>query len=670
MAPYKSGDLPSEALVTVVGGEENGREVFVREPPSWVSIRSARSLEEKLFEESDAIIIKDESYLSSNILQLNVVVPVIYVGMQVPAVERDSLVDKFNLYGVSDLLSMRETVLGALEAHRKVLRYLSESSGGREIIRSLDPPRFRNALKLAERYDDNQTSFQDMLRDHAHEYARIHFKGIVQEMAACALETDAGRKEKLGLELGKEIAQFLKHDRFLSQRDVSLVQTLGDGANGEGDVREVARSTEIALGEVQWVYKRVAPNKVLSAKEIAIQRASDSAWLIDNNTEFKTVRVIAPFAFEDYPSFERDDAFMVFEKVRNPQPFYGAVELLSEAYKKSQDKKLDVLRTRLVFKYIGDCTRWVQNPPPITSSLQKPKDKELIEEYRSQIEPAPALLSERSVAKFSELEKKVWYESTKVFRLVSTRKKYVVRVRDAGAGNLLISMNARNPSVDDYVSHFFDRDGKIDEEKIADSTYNIDTSYRYGHVFEDLANILTAYESRFLLYDSIENPKRTFANQARKRLFEIKNELAKRIGMSELESEDSSFVLMLLYRTTRKLQLFTQYWDSACRKYSDVEITKQEFEQRRERYTLNMMHHYNLGHVLCQESLRLINGKAAERVFRLPMSEQNAQQYLNAVRDGDSEDKNRVRLYALKSFFAKMSVDFMKARNSGEPCLV
>ena len=448
------------------------------------------------------------------------------------------------------------------------------------------------------------------------------------------------------------------------------MQALGDGANGEGDVREVARSTEIALGGIEWVYKRVESNGVLSAKEIALQRANDSAWLIDKNPGFKTVRVMSPFAFEDYPSFKRDDAFMVIEKVRNPQPFYGVVELLSDAYKKSRDEKLDELRTRLVFKYVGDCVRWVQNTPPITSSIKKPKDKELAEEYRSQIEKAPELLSERSVAKFSTLEREVWDESTKVFRLISTRKKYVVRIRDAGAGNLLISMNARNPSVGDYVSHFFDKAGKIDEEKIADSTYNIDTSYRYGHVFEDLANILTAYESRFLLYDSSDSQTKMFANQARKRLFEIRNGFAQRIGMPELENENLSFVLMLLYRTTRKLQLFNQYWDSACRKYSDVEITKQEFEQRRERYTLNVMHHYNLGHVLCQESLRLIKGKAVERVFRLPMSEQNARQYLDSMRDCDGEDRNRVRLFALKSFFAKMGVDFMRARNSAEPCLV
>lgn len=667
MAPFRAGDLPSEALVTVVGGEP-GTELFALPPPSWVTVRAKQTLEECILEESDAVIIKGDKYLSNPALQANSSVPVIYFANK--TADSLKLIDRYNLYDVSNHVSMRETLLGALEAHAKVMRYLRESSGGEERIRSLDPPRFRNALKVAESFDDEQTSFLGMLSENAKDYARIHFREIVQLMASYSAEADIRRRRGIGLELGKQIAQLLAHDRFLSRSDVNYIQTLGDGANGEGDVREVASSTELLLGGTELVYKRIEARGALSAKDIALQRANDAKWLEANNPRFKTVKMLTPFAFEDYPEFGRNDAFIVMQKVKNPQPFYKVIEHLSGACAVTGDQRYADLRSRLLFKFIGDCASWINAQPPITSGLERPKDKELVENYRSQIRDVPAVLGERSAVKFGNLEMRLWDDATKILRRISTKKRHVVRNRDAGAGNLLISMPTAEPSAKDYIDCFFTDSGTIDEEKISGSVYNTDMQYRYGHVLEDLAMILSGYEARFLLYDSSDGKSRMLANRARKSLFKIRDDFAEKIGEPSLAEDDASFVLMLLYRTARKLLLFTNYWDLACRKYGDVELTKPQFEERRERYTINIMHHYNLGRVLCQEGLRLFKAKGSPSACRLEMSEESAQLYLQEIRGAGECDKDRLRLAALKAFFDKMAEGFVGARAGKDYCLI
>ena len=180
------------------------------------------------------------------------------------------------------------------------------------------------------------------------------------------------------------------------------------------------------------------------------------------------------------------------------------------------------------------------------------------------------------------------------------------------------------------------------EEKINERFYNVDLSYRYCHILENIAQITTMYEADYLWErerDGLKYSALTSPNQHVKKFLEgvgkSKHLKDKKESISNLFEDKYSIQMMYFFKSTRRLLLFCDYWKN--------HIIKNNYsyqEEKKVRFANNMRHYANLAEFNVKKMIETINDDSIRKYTKI------------------EPNKTLARLSYLQSFFTKIKTKF------------
>ncbi len=670
------------------------------------------------------VIIVEKNHLNSDVLADNYKTPVIlYQNEDMP--DQKDIIANYNLFRVANNGTIFEDARAAIAAHRTIQEFLDRNLSGRKILESMVPPKFRNTLRIIE--DDKKSRERLQQRIQGMPLKDALWEAVIEDMQ----KVEHGEKPE---PLAHNIVDFLvRYPQF--EREDSI-RKMGDDESGEdtilstdpqkqsGYMKDASKRFTI----LRVIEPRIVHGEMYTAKEIANQRFNDARWCHtkERREEFKTPYVLAPFHFEDlsqeekerlkkeFPEFDTNRSILIFEEIPGHR-FYKSLITLKQGIKDSE-KKIKDLRNELekadmrtergkeleelakdelarrrkihtvgrgfIEKSLKDCAFWTKCGTEMLAK-NKPSPNELVDFYIKQIDKTPAAIRERSTIEVSAEEEAFFKNATDLLYLMAPhiKKEHIVRNRDSWVGNAVLRDIPINFSIDQYLKRFMNGQ-KPNDTEIASVFENIDMQYRWGHVLEDWAQLIAAYESSFLL--QFNERHKTFESE---NILELKNNFLVDSGgnslLNELKDEHMVTYSILLYRAVRKMYLFTNYWDNTCRALADKKM-EAKLKPRRERFTENIEHYAIFGKLVCKkiaiELNHVWNGQNPNKVERelinnLGNELKNDYYTGDKIFEGDiakkcndllsnpdltSEGKNIIRAYGLASFLEKIYGGFRK----------
>ncbi len=643
-------------------------------PAGIKDIVQVKTLDKTVFDAFAAIIIAERLQLDSDLLSANLTVPVIYYASDETvlkelnakpeelAVAKELFLQHKNLFEIcNNNTTLFPTIVQAVEAHAKIKTYLEKNANGMKILQRQNPPRFRNALAVANRYEQSLRTLDTLNRElPAH---KAMWGTIVQYM----LEYDLTGDTELVRKLAPVVFSFLDSypDYML---DDKAVRVMGEGETGEEPVLFLKDAVHDPSGSSRYtMFREFKPRGDLTAKVIAEQRSRDTKFAGQFKKQFRAPVILRPLNFEDIPDSGRNTSFTVMQNIPGT-PLYKILLRVDDAYKTEGDDnkkaKLNLFRKTLLEKYVDD-TAFFINKFPNPVGIKKPSPGELIDYYLARIAGIPEALTKRTFISFSDDERLLWSEATKVFCAMKVEPHHIVRNRDTSLANAgLLGISTRQ-SVDDWLDIFgvTARD-RIDYEEVNERFYNFDEQYRYGHVLEDLCQVATFYEASFVFRNKDDRITASNVFKMRERFFD---KLENKELVKDLRNDDTTFYLMLVYRAVRKLLLFTDYWERTCKSRDDVRISKNRYDERRARFADNMIHHYLITRTLCHKlSVEMHKQYSTPGIGQYKVLSASTEiddkrvaeclSTLKENKEGLSEGElNMVRLYSMRALFEKMA---------------
>jgi len=583
-------------VLVVSQGERLGDSLFTVTPRFEVDRKS--QLRGVDLTQYDAIIIHSERTLKTspkNRLLVNVEVPIIYCS------EKDfddyktrKTIRDYNLYGITDLESIDRCVDDALTARSSITHFLECRRDGLKLLRRRESPRFKNALKLAEEFNGSSALvFSEKIVSRAYQI-------LVDKMLLHFLADDEQKKKRVGETLAVLISEFIDMKLTLTQQE--MLNYLGDGFSGEDDVNtlsSLAKSGETfqyvipfeldtakhlaftGLRDRKWVYRVIEDARDLSAKVNANQRYNTVKFFNENEQNYNVRRILPPLHLSDYKK-NRTESFVLLQ-YEPGRSLDHVLELLNSEYKGSDrktKKQIDLLRTYFVETTIESQKIWVRADLPMPKN-KKSKGK-LKRTYEKNLRTLPQSLDHVSTASFNESEQEIWKQALKVFRIMHPAhpsKDNIVKHRDLDFGNIIVGPYD-NWSVTKLLKTFIDRHGNVDEEKVKRYLTQIDIKGGWRHCLEDPAHVYASYESRFLLEDE---------STAKQKLLEYRDNYVKGIDKIHLKKDDNSWLAMLLYRSSRKIDLHFMYWLKNTEKHANQTISGQTLlEQKKNIFQITL----------------------------------------------------------------------------------
>ncbi|RMD57556.1 hypothetical protein D6825_03705 [Candidatus Woesearchaeota archaeon] len=667
-------DLEGRVLVLTNNKDiPRGKNLFMRRHP--VRIEQAESLEGISAKAYDAIIITSRDLLEKNALKDNVEVPVIYHTRDNSDVPNAKAIEhNYNLFKVADRLTIDKALDNALDARATIKLYLSQIRNGIERLKRRGPPHFANALDLAREYQRAALEVEGMKRNLERAVA-IQFQSIVAGMLAREIVPEE-QKASVETTLRPLVDDFIKVHPYLTKE--AILHLLGEGETGEEPVGSVnpppivkalLREPEVPqnLSNKRWLYRTVRKSKGLCAKDIAHQRYEDAKHFLNAKGAFRTRTILEPLDFEDY-------SFLLLSFV-DGDPLYKVLERLNTAMERQPEyRKIKNLRQGLVESLLEASADWVNNSLELTIA-KKPDEYALCESYVKGIKGLARAFCDYTTIKFTEEEISLWEESCKIMHDIQANPEHIVRYRDAWLGNTILGPKD-NMSVEELIERYT-KGKRADKGAITKNLTSIDLQYQFRHCLEDPCHILSAYETRFLLYEDLK--KESIASLRRKKLskfYKLKDDYLDRIGMTELKDDDLSFALMLAYRALRKSKLFIDYWKNTIESRENRTVTSFESELRRERFSRNINHYAILAGRACYELSRTQGNKASEsarlalRKSKYPLSPKRAREYRRLLSESLPEDRGIILACTALSAMRKIENGFKQSRRLGRNILV
>ncbi|RJQ22562.1 hypothetical protein C4580_00745 [Candidatus Woesearchaeota archaeon] len=551
----------------------------------------------------EAIIIEGQSKLEEfcTTNQSNVCVPVLFAHEKpISSADAHDLVSTYNLFKVADEDEIDQALLDALSARAIIRSYLEQHPRGKEILSRQDPPKFRKALVIAEEF----VALSRRVRTNIEEdYRRLYHDIIVPGMLKYDQEKDPAKREEIARTLDPHIETLMETYGNASLN--YMVRVLGEGESGEATVGKVEGTPR---GK-NWIFRIVEPRAGFTAEQLAEQRHLDAAFFSTHpQLGFSTAYITAPFVPKKYNG---EKAFVLMEYIEG-EPLWRVLDELNSAHSRSVRKELvDELRNTLIHQALAMGRVWVHNKRPLVPAIAnaKPSPKQVQDYYYRKLKGTPENFERRAGLNFLDPQSAtLWQEATRFVYRIRTEDSHVVRNRDLSHGNILIGPNEK-PTVTQLLSQFSDETGAhIDPEKVRTHLHNIDLKEcRWAHSLEDVARLVVQYGTNFLLYDTSDanKPKSTIrAKAARQRVYDLAHAYVRAIGQEDLVDDKLTLSSMLLFRTLRDLNLFTGYWQRTCDQYGAQQISKTEYEDRRERFTRNIKHYCFFAPIICTEVAR------------------------------------------------------------------
>ncbi len=640
------------------------------------------SLDDLTLNEFDAVVIAKHQELQHPMLQTNFRTPVIYYAEQDarPAElqgapeelekKKQEFIAQFNLFSVDDYTTFYPSITAAFEANYRINRYMQNNSEGFKILRRQNPPRFRNSLAVVNRYEKSLQALDDLNR------ALPLHKASWGTIQTAMFQYDITEDQKLAEKLAPVVASFL--DSFPDYVLSKAVFQLGEGEIGEGGVAQVTDHAAYRSTLPFLVFREIQSRGNLTAKQIAEQRVKDAAHMYNRGPLRATPLILKPLNFEDFSGYRRNTSFVIMQYLHGI-PLYKVLLQLNKEHTDEENKKnekdenrqakIHLLRRTLIEKYVDDCAFWLNSCT--TTFVKKPSPFEIVQYYRERIENVPDAFTRRTTISFTEKEKKLWNEATKVLGEMRMEERHIVRNLDSSLANMKLRLPKTMMSIDEYFNEFgVTSREKIDMDKVDRKSYHVDMQYRYGHVLEDLSQISTFYEAAFVLRNKDGNFTSQNIFKMRDRFFDGVNN---KDSISDLRDDNLTFYMMLCYRAVRKMLLFTDYWEHTCEERINEGITKNKYEDRRVRFTENIAHHYLLARHLCQRLFHEFNRKykIGDRLgpFRIDsrlnmLTETEVEQGLTQLttKGIPESELNMARIYALHGLLLKIGTGFSDER--------
>lgn len=425
----------------------------------------------------------------------------------------------------------------------------------------------------------------------------------------------------------------------------NLIKVLGDDEIGEGGVG--TRSPE--LGFLRGVFRFERSKGDYDAQIIAIQRFIDAQRFQD--TLFNVPQIYFPVPFGDG---EKQKSFWASEYIPGI-PLHKIFGILNKAIKEDKLEDLStiqILRSKFLEKTVDDLVYWTNNAGE--TFVSKPPHKSLKCYYKKSLENLLDRLTISTGIEFSNSEKNEFKKGIEIMKSLKVEDEYIVRNRDAVFNNnVIVSSAMRDDEIDldillsEFIFKSEKKDGDTNKkiikkellsktkigEKIDERFYNVDLSYRYCHVLENIAQIATMYEAAYLWeqkgqsYASLNNPNK------------LVQKFLKNVGCKELYDDKYSIHLMYFFRSARKLLLFCNYWENYLVK------TNNEIEpEKRKRFAENMLHYTKLSEFNINKMIETNTKKE----------------------NTEEKERNAEYLVSLKSAFSKIRENFENYDNIEE----
>lgn len=403
------------------------------------------------------------------------------------------------------------------------------------------------------------------------------------------------------IELNLEKSSFLDIlYREYNKSNKNLIKVLGNFEIGEGGV---------GLPEKDFLYSGIVfrfekeklgynPYKIALQKFIDIERFK--------NTKFKVPSMSFPISY----SYEGEElCFVAMEYIRGI-PLNEVLDVINKKIDKGKYQYLEQLKTfrsKLVEKTMDDLTFWTNNAG--STFIPKPSAEEMKDFYKYKLSNLLYNLEETTLLEFSDSEKEKYSRFLEIFDHLKIGPECIVRNRDAVFNNNILVSSAKDDdeqqiNLEILLSEFIfkkrDKDSSIIQkddsnkreilseakiaEKINEKFFNVDLNYRYCHILENAAQILTMYEAEFLW-----KKEETYAlNEPNKYIKRFLSNVQEKKCL-DLFDDKNSLNLMYFYRSTRKLSLFCEYWKTHLYK------TEGKFDEKiRQRFVSNMLHYAKL----------------------------------------------------------------------------
>ncbi len=640
------------------------------------------ALDELTLNDFDAVVITKHDEVQHPALQTNFRTPVIFYAepdsrpseLQGAPDEMEKkkqhFIAMYNLFEVVDYPTFHPSLAAAIQAKSRVDRYLQNNSEGHKILARQNPPQFRNALAVVSRYEKSLQSLDELNRE-----LPIH-SALWGTIQTAMFQYDITEDSKLAEKLAPVVASFL--DSYPDYVLAKSVFHLGEGEIGEGGVAQVTDHAAYQSTLPFLVFREIQPRGSLPSKQIAEQRVKDAKHMYNRGPLRATPLILRPLHFEDFPGYRRNTSFVIMQYVHGI-PLYKVLLQLNKEHTDEENKKgekdenrqakIHLLRKSLVEKYVDDCAFWLNSCT--TTFVKKPSPNELVQYYRERIDDIPDAFTRRTTVSFTEKEKKLWSEATKVLGEMKMEERHIVRNLDSSLANIKLRLPKITMSIDDYFSEFgVTSREKIDMDKVDRTSYHVDMQYRYGHVLEDLSQIATFYEAAFVLRSKDGSFTTQNIFKMRDRFFDgVDN----KDSISDLRNDNLTFYLMLWYRAVRKMSLFTDYWERTCEERVNEGIKKNKYEDRRLRFTDNITHHYLLARHLCHRLNHEFNRKykMSDRInpFKIdsrvtPLTDTEVDACLTQLTTAGipEQELNFIRTYALHGLLLKIGTGFSDER--------
>lgn len=575
-------------------------------------------------------IVPNVSELSREEVRENKLTPVVFFGSQM---ERDELIKKsaeeslddaidsalrkYNLFDIADIEGRFEIINKAILEKVQLLSYLKRLPTEKRVDllqKKYDPPRFRTFFEDVRKAHDEQEGGAFIVPEDPKKQIAAFDALLIQKMREWNYCHPAAKFKK---ELESETAELVL--KYLKQREdgVRKDPLLGQSQHGEGSADRLSTSLQRIpynpYGEFRWRVGRLIVDDISTVegdkpnehKEIAVQRYRDAERLKDST--FKTALIWRPLHLDNYG---RKASFLVMQDIEGPTLDQVLGKLSDEIERTGDGKKNELLgrvRRELVDKYVDDVITW-QNNEELKTFVKKPSGAKVIEEYKSRISDFQEIFEKLTPGLFSEEEGLAYLDALGCMDMIAASSQDIVRVSDASLKNshLLFDRINYDREKQEFIFNIEDilrntanpARGSIDREKIGKIFYHVDLHYRYGHVLEDLAHIITARETAFLIQGDDENhPKKSSALSkhatTEKYVNAITRDFLRGIHREDLIEDKLSLYLMFFYRSARKLKLYAgRYARIALEEYKRKEIkTKKEFDDRKEEFQNIILHH-------------------------------------------------------------------------------
>lgn len=559
-------------------------------------LKLTTTLDRKVLDNSAVVIIDGEkSALSSlekekELLRENKTVPVIYAARGTIALEDASVIcSQYNFFA-ADRFVDHSTLMAALHAHETIKQFRKNAPNAELALQQTNPPRFRSALRLAERYEQQQRTFNELTKEAMVHTMNTIWKSLLRQLRK--FKSDEKNPDRY-----RSIAQTaykLFKDRNLLKA-LNMLGDLGSGKNAEADVHRIIPAPR----RLEEYFPMFITRE--NAGSHARQRYFDAEYMRERCPSFKIPEILPPIAFEDFPHYGITEAWIIMAYVPSAATLSEFLATLSRAQASgelstTESAKVRLLAEAFIKKAVDDTTLWIANSPPF-KYVMPPRDPFAVKAfYAEKVAKVPEKFNAYTAFDFDEKLQKMWEKATsRVMEHIRIhREDLVVRARDAGCENMLISLQ-QSTSLSEVLDYFFDRHDTPMCSKVDECFWNIDPKRKYVHPLDDLARLIAEPAVYTFLFsgNELEESLHGTSPFTPEPLIDLRRRylgnLSHMVDVPALEADNKTFFLLLLFHALRGLTSFISHWSETCAKYNAGGISSTSYELRKAEYTDNLM---------------------------------------------------------------------------------